>query len=218
MTTTADRDTRLEPPGRPGGRRRVGPLRLLGRLVTAVVLLVLLAGAGLVAAVVVTGYADDRGPADALVVLGTAQYDGRPSDIFRERLEHAADLYEDGVAPRIITVGGSRPGDRFTEAEAARTYLVDSGVPAEDVVAVEEGADTYESMVAVAERMDEAGWDSAVLVSDPAHALRSRTMARDQGLTASVSSAREGEAGQLTVRYVLRESAALAYYLLAVRE
>ena len=72
---------------------------------------------------------DDRQPADAVVVLGAAQYDGQPSSIFAARLKHAAALYDDKLAPRIVTTGGGRPGDAYTEAEAGRRYLIKLGVP-----------------------------------------------------------------------------------------
>ena len=93
---------------------------------------------------------DDRRPVDAVVVLGAAQYDGTPSSIFAARLRHAEALYEDGVAPLIVTTGGGRSGDATTEAEAGRRYLIDRGVPAAAVRAVPEGTDTLGSLQAVA--------------------------------------------------------------------
>lgn len=145
----------------------------------------LLVGGLLVVALVVGGTAfrvwqvarvDDRRPVDAVVVLGAAQYDGEPSSIFAARLRHAQALWEDGLAPRIVTTGGGRTGDTFTEAEAGRRYLVERGVPADAVVAVGEGADTLGSLEAVAARADADGWDSTLIVSDPWHSLRARTM------------------------------------------
>ena len=79
---------------------------------------------------------DDRRTSDAIVVLGAAQFDGRPSSVFTARLVHARDLWQDDVAPRIITVGGNRAGDRFTEASAGKRWLAEHGVPADRVVAV----------------------------------------------------------------------------------
>ena len=147
-----------------------------------------LAGAVLFAILLVGGTAfrvwqvarvDDRQSVDAVVVLGAAQYDGTPSSIFAARLRHAEALYEDGIAPRIITTGGGRSGDSSTEAEAGRRYLIDRGVPARDVVAVAEGTDTLGSLQAVPLRAERDGWHSALVVSDPWHSLRARTMARD---------------------------------------
>ncbi|HWM57561.1 MAG TPA: YdcF family protein [Pseudonocardia sp.] len=183
-------------------------------------------GTLLVAAIIVAGTAfrvwqvarvDDRPQADAVVVLGAAQYDGTPSSIFAARLRHAEALYEDGVAPRIVTTGGSRSGDSTTEAEAGRRYLISRGVPARDVVAVGQGGDTLGSLQAVAQRAERDGWDTALIVSDPWHSLRARTMARDSGLTAWTSPTRSGpvvQTRETQARYIVRETAALLFYRL----
>jgi vancomycin permeability regulator SanA len=77
---------------------------------------------------------DDRERADVVLVLGAAQYDGTPSKVFEARLRHARNLFEQGVAPRIVTVGGNKPGDTYTEAGAAANWLVEQGVPKDAVV------------------------------------------------------------------------------------
>ena len=160
---------------------------------------------------------DHRDRVDAIVVLGASQFDGRPSSIFRARLNHAAALRKANVAPRIITVGGSRPNDRFTEAAAGKRYLEQQGVPADQILAVGQGSDTLESMTAVSAVMRPHGWRSAVLVTDPWHELRSRQMATDAGIKATTSPARSGPAVQTRgteFRYVARETAAYLYYRL----
>jgi uncharacterized SAM-binding protein YcdF (DUF218 family) len=186
----------------------------------------LTAGALVVAALLVGGTAfrvwqvarvDQRQPADAVIVLGAAQYDGEPSSIFAFRLRHAEALYEDGLAPRIVTAGGNRVGDAYTEAEAGRRYLIERGVPPEDVIAVEEGSDTLLSLQAVAARAEQDGWRSALVVSDPWHSLRARVMARDSGLEAWSSPTRSGpvvQTRETQLRYIARETAALLYYRL----
>ncbi|WP_433288358.1 YdcF family protein [Pseudonocardia sp. CA-142604] len=186
----------------------------------------LLVGGLLVAVAVVGGTAfrvwqvarvDDRRPVDAVVVLGAAQYDGDPSSIFAARLRHAEELYEDGLAPRIVTTGGGRPGDVYTEAEAGRRYLIDRGVPPQAVIAVGEGSDTLLSLQAVAARAKQDGWQSAEIVSDPWHSLRARTMARDSGLLAWTSPTRTGpvvQTRETQFRYIVRETGALLYYRL----
>ena len=183
-------------------------------------------GTVVVAALIVGGTAfrvwqvarvDDRRPVDAVVVLGAAQYDGEPSSIFAWRLRHAQALYEEGLAPLIVTTGGSAEGDEFTEAQAGRDYLVGRGVPADAIVAVGEGSDTLMSLEAVADRAQADGWGSALVVSDPWHSLRARTMARDAGLEAWSSPTRSGPAVQTRetqFRYILRETAALLFYRL----
>ena len=158
---------------------------------------------------------DDRTPADAIVVLGAAEYDGTPSSIFAARLQHAQQLYKAGVAPRIVTPGGGRPGDATTEAEAGRRYLIGRGVPATAVVAVAEGSDTLNSLQAVDARAHQGGWSTVVLVSDPWHSLRARTMARDSGLNAWTSPTRTGPVVQsrdTQFRYIVRETGALLFY------
>jgi uncharacterized SAM-binding protein YcdF (DUF218 family) len=158
---------------------------------------------------------DSRPTSDAIVVLGSAQYNGVPSSIFEARLEHAIALYEDGVAPMIVTVGGKATGDEFTEAEAGRDYLANAGIPAESLLAVPEGVDTLESMRAVSTAFDEHGWMSAVLVTDPWHAMRAQRMAEDAGIEAESSPTRQGPAVETRAtqfRYILRETAAYLVY------
>jgi uncharacterized SAM-binding protein YcdF (DUF218 family) len=185
-----------------------------------------LVGSVLVAGLVVGGTAfrvwqvarvDDRRPVDVVVVLGAAQYDGSPSPIFAARLRHARELYDQGVAARIVTVGGRRAGDGFTEADAGRRYLVDRGVRSDAVVAIGEGSDTLESLRSVAATAEQRGWHTALLVSDPWHSLRARTMARDSGLESWTSPTHSGpvvRTRETQVRYIVRETAALLFYRL----
>jgi uncharacterized SAM-binding protein YcdF (DUF218 family) len=195
-------------------RRR--PNWLLRLVVGALVMAVLLVG-GTAFRVWEVARLDERQPADAVIVLGAAQYDGEPSSIFAFRLRHAEALYEDGLAPRIVTTGGNRVGDAYTEAESGRRYLIERGVPPEDVIAVQEGSDTLLSLQAVAARADQDGWRSALVVSDPWHSLRARIMARDSGLKAWTSPTRSGpvvQTRETQLRYIIRETAALLYYRL----
>ena len=134
---------------------------------------------------------DEQRPVDAVVVLGAAQYDGEPSSIFAARLRHAEGLYRDG-SPRSSSPRAGAARAIFTEAEAGRRYLLGRGVPAGAVVAVGEGSDTLGSLQAVAARAERDGWSSALVVSDPWHSLRARTMARDSGLSAWTSPTRSG--------------------------
>jgi uncharacterized SAM-binding protein YcdF (DUF218 family) len=188
-------------------------LRLIRRLVLAALLLVLLVVGGTAASIWWVARADDRTPSDAIVVLGASQFDGRPSSVLEARLEHAKRLYDQGVAPVVVTVGGGRPGDRFTEGEAGAQYLQQRGVP--DVVAVGEGRNTLESLQALQQLFDERGWSSATLVTDPWHSLRSRTMARDVGIDARTSPTRAGPSvrtRETQLRYIVRETGAYLYY------
>ena len=164
-------------------------------VVTALLLAVLVAVGiiGLTAVSVWRAAHDDEASridhADAIVVLGAAQYNGRPSPVFQARLDHARNMYRDGFSERIVVAGGGRPGDVTSEGEAGRVYLVESGVPPEAVHAEGVGGTTRESLEGVAAYLREAGLSSAFLVSDPWHNLRVRRMARDLGITAYVSAA-----------------------------
>jgi uncharacterized SAM-binding protein YcdF (DUF218 family) len=184
---------------------------VLGAAVTAVLLLI----GSTALAIWWTARQDARPTSDAIVVLGSAQYNGVPSSIFEARLEHALELYEEDVAPVIVTVGGKATGDEFSEAEAGREYLAKAGVPDDALLAVQEGADTLESMRAVATEFDDRSWHTAVLVTDPWHAMRAERMAEDAGLEASSSPTRQGPAVQTRTtqfKYILRETAAYLLY------
>jgi uncharacterized SAM-binding protein YcdF (DUF218 family) len=188
---------------------------LIGRVVVAAVLAFVLLVSSTALAIWWTARQDSRPQSDAIVVLGSAQYNGVPSSIFEARLEHAVALYEDGVASVIVTVGGKAAGDQFTEAEAGRDYLIGAGIPDDALLAVPEGVDTLQSMRVVASAFDERGWDSAVLVTDPWHAMRAERMAEDAGMEAVSSPTRQGPAVQTRVtqfRYILRETAAYLLY------
>lgn len=126
-------------------------------------------------------------PRTSLVVLGTAQYDGRPSKQFAARLDHALLLWREGRAEHIYTLGGRLPGDRFTEAQAGRDYLLERGVPPEAVTEVPDGNDTrgsYETLV----RNHVPG--KTIIVTDPNHALRAELLARQAGIDAVASPTR----------------------------
>lgn len=158
---------------------------------------------------------DHRGKVDAIVVLGAAQFDGRPSPILLARLRHAKRLYDDGVAPRVVTVGGAAPGDRFTEGGSGARWLRDNGVPAAAVTAVEEGTNTVDSLEAVAAELIKQRVASIVIVSDPWHSLRSRTIARDLGFDAATSPTRSGPSVRTRAtqfRYIMRETGGYLLY------
>ena len=155
------------------------------------VVVALAAGAG---AAVMVGYAayridqqgrrDDQRPAGAIVVLGAAQYDGRPSAVFAARLDHAVKLYLAGTAPWLVVTGGKLPGDRTTEAAVARAYALERGVPPDRILMEDTGRSTLESLRSVGVILRQEGIHDAVFVSDRTHMLRVLRMARDQGITA----------------------------------
>ncbi len=134
------------------------------------------------------GGADDDGPVDAIVVMGAAQYDGRPSPQLAARLDHVVEIWPEGVAPLVVVTGGNIPGDRFTEAEASANYLIERGIPTEAILLENVGSNSQESLTAVSVMLSDRGVDEVLIVTDPYHALRSRLIAEELGLDASVSS------------------------------
>ncbi len=134
-----------------------------------------------------TGRSDQARSVDAIVVLGAAQYDGRPSPQLAARLDHVVELWPEGLAPIVVVTGGNQPGDRFTEAESSAVYLVERNVPESAILMENEGSTTYGSMEGVAALLDERGLDRVLIVTDPYHALRSRMIADELGLDAYVS-------------------------------
>jgi uncharacterized SAM-binding protein YcdF (DUF218 family) len=151
---------------------------------------------------------------DVIVVLGAAQYDGDPSPVFEGRLRHAELLYEEGRADTILVLGGGAPGDRSTEAESGRDWLVSEGVPSGSVVASPVGSTTLESLRAAATWMAERGLESAFLVSDPWHNLRMKRMASDLGIEAYASATWQSAARTEGTRFggYVRETLAYLYY------
>jgi uncharacterized SAM-binding protein YcdF (DUF218 family) len=154
--------------------------------------------------------------ADAIVVLGAAQYNGRPSPLFKGRLDHALLLWQQGRAGLVITVGSNQPGDNTTEAEAGREYLVSRGVPSSAILALPVGHTTFDSLQAAAGALRERGLSSAFLVSDPWHNARIKAMAGDLGLTGYASATwTSGDTSEETRgRGYLRETFAYLYYRL----
>lgn len=133
---------------------------------------------------------DQRGPADAIVVLGAAQYNGRPSPVLRARLDHALDLYQAGLAPSIVVTGGIGSGDRVSEATVGHRYLRAHNVPDSAIVVRPDGRTTEESMQSVHQWMHERELRRMLLVSDPFHMARLRLEARRTGLTVLTSPTR----------------------------
>lgn len=194
-----------------------GVARWVTRLVVGAVLIGLVLVGGTALRVWQVARVTDTTPADAIVVLGAAQYDGTPSSVFEARLDQARKLYEQGVAATIVTVGGKQEGDEYTEAASGKNFLMDEGVPGSAIIAVEEGSDTLLSVEAVSREMGARGLRSAVLVSDPWHSLRTRTMARDAGLEAWTAPTRQGPAvmtRESQVHGIVRETGALLWYQL----
>src|SRR5262245_16408617 len=185
-------------------------------LVWFVIAASVITGLVLVLAIYRQARAEQARPADAIVVLGTAQFNGWPGPVFQARLDHALELWRQGYAPLLVVTGGKMSGDEFTEAEAAQAYLTQAGVPPEAIVAENEARDTWESMQSVAALLQARGLQEVILVSDGFHLFRSKLMARDVGLQGwgspvVASPIRPGGDGEFG--YVVREAAGVAAYL-----
>ncbi len=154
---------------------------------------------------------DNARPAQAIVVLGAAQFNGVPSSILRARLDHAYDLYERGLAPVIVVTGGKQPGDDFTEATSSANYLIEKGVPDEDILREVSGTNSWESLAAAASFLKERDIRRVLLVSDPFHSYRIDAIAEELGLDGDASPTRSSPiTGFSATRHLVRETAAVA--------
>jgi uncharacterized SAM-binding protein YcdF (DUF218 family) len=157
------------------------------------------------------GRHDQTMKVDAIVVLGAAQYDGRPSPQLQARLDRALDLYEQGWAPLIAVTGGSMPGDRFSEAEASRRYLVQRGVAGEAITGEDRGRSTWESLDQLSEVLLPRGVSSVLLVSDPFHLLRVRLSAAEAGFVVATTPTDSGSSGGVSsLRRYVKEAVGVA--------
>lgn len=190
----------------PVGRRRRWRRRLV-RIVGALVVLVLAYLAVTFIQVWRASSQDGAQPADAIVVLGAAQYDGRPSPVLEARLERALELYEAGLAPTIVVTGGRQDGDTFTEATTGYNWLVEEGVPGEAILKEVQGRSTYESLAATARFLRDSDVVEVVLVTDGYHALRVSGIAREVGLHPRVSGV---DPDGPTIAQLSRETGAVA--------
>lgn len=190
-----------------------------------------LGAAALVGVLVVGGYAtyriweqgsrDEVRPADAIVILGAAQYDGTPSPVYRARLEHAVRLWQKGWAPLLVVTGGKQEGDRTTEAAVGRAFALANEVPDAAILSEDRGRNTLESLRAVAGLLRERGVDRAVFVSDPSHMLRVLRIARDEGIVAWGSPTRQSPRETDLGRHIgatVHELGALGLYFLVGNE
>lgn len=191
--------------------------RGLRRGFRGLVLLTLLYGISTLVQIWYGARQDDRQQADAIVVLGAAQWAGRPSPVLRARLDHAIDLYHAGVAPLLITTGGHGPDPRFSEAGVGAAYAERRGVPAAAILSEERGESTWESLVEVARLAEQEGIETIILVSDPFHLARAREMAGALHLEAWTSptpySRIDGQPG-VSLIYTLRETLSITVFRL----
>ena len=161
---------------------------------------------------------DQPSSADAIVVLGAAEYVGRPSPIFRARLDHAYSLFRQGLAPVIITTGGSGNDPNFSEGQVGRDYLAKRGVPDVNLIAETQAGDTEESARRIAVIFEANAWKSAILVSDAYHMYRAKRIMEREGIMVSISPRPGSIPKTLWGRWVaaLRETVSYTLYRLHV--
>ena len=186
--------------------------RLLRKLIGFGMLVVLVYLAVTLVQVWLASRRDDARQAEAIVVFGAAQYDGRPSPVLRARLDHAASLYEDDIAPTIVVTGGQRPGDRTNEATASAAYLRrEYGIPDEDILREISSENSWQQMASAANELRKRGKEQVILVTDPFHAARVQAMAEELGLDSHVSPTRTSPiGGTRELKHFARETVAVA--------
>jgi len=210
VATAPERDR--EGAGKPRRRR---PLRRIALALAALVLAYFALTTTLVTA---SMGRDERPRSDAIVVLGAAQYEGRPSPIYLARLEHALELYRAGVAPVMVFTGGRGvEGERWTEGAAGRRWAEQRGVPADKILVEQSSRNTYENLIGVAGLLRPRRLRDVVLVSDPFHMFRAMAQAREVGLRPHPSPTRSSPIGASPARLmsaVLREDIAVGAWIL----
>ena len=187
----------------------------LVRAFVAVPTITIVVWASFVIAIVDAGRRDQAQSADAIVVLGAAQYEGKPSPVLKARLDHAAELWRRGLAPRVIVTGGRGVGDTTSEAAVGMRYLVQQrGVPPDSISMETQGLTTSQSMVAVRRLLGTKSYPTVLIVSDPFHMLRLAILARRLHMIPLISPTRTSpistRPGQ-QLRYVLAESVKAPY-------
>lgn len=198
-------DLRYETHVRRGHRRWVMAL-------AGVLLLVPLLILGVTGAIYWEARHNEARAADAIVVMGAAQYNGNPSEVLEARLDHALELYRQGLAPVIIVTGGNQPGDVYTEAGTSEQYLIDRGVSPDAILMEDMGRDTWASMKGVADATSGTEIHTVLIVSDGFHLFRSERMANAVGFEAYSSAAPSSPIEPWSgaeFAYVIRETGAV---------
>lgn len=164
------------------GKKRIAVAVILGSLLAAMLYVAVTA-----AAIWNYGKMDDKRQADAAIVLGAAVDGEEVSPVFRERINHGIGLYQEGFVEYLIFTGGTGEGSTVSEAFAAKQYALEAGVPEEHILIEESSRITEENLANAGALMEEAGMDTAIIVSDPLHMMRAMEMAEDFGLEACAS-------------------------------
>ena len=188
--------------------------RMLRRAISAIVIAVVVTLGATAGWVTVNALREDTSRTDGIVVLGAAQFNGTPSPVLRNRLDRAYTLYSAHVADFIVTVGGSRPGDVYTEATSGRIYLHRRGIPESHLKGIRTGSDTYNSLIAVATWAHGRGWKTITVVTDRCHEARASAMLSSLGFSVRQAPPTTGAGSAITWAYVVRETGGLLRFWL----
>ena len=187
--------------------------KLIRRVISFVLLLVIVIPLYAAGSIWYTAKNSTAEKSDVILVMGAAQFDGRPSEVLLARLDQTKSIFKAGLAPRIYTIGGGAPGDRTTEAAASRTWLINNGISKKNILAIAKGRDTLTSTKAYVEQMRKAKFSSVVIVTDPYHCYRAIKMAKDRGIKSTCSAVESGPAANSGIKYLARETGAYLAYV-----
>jgi uncharacterized SAM-binding protein YcdF (DUF218 family) len=176
------------------------PFYLRRRVILGAVGAILLLWLVSVGAVLTWALEDDARKADAIVVMGAAQYQGKPSPVLRERLDHALALWQRGLAPRMVLTGGTGEGDTVSEAAVSRAYVMNHGVPDSAILLENDGRTSAQSLRAAVDMLHERELRTAIVVSDPFHMLRLEVLGRRYGIDPYTSPALPSPGAQHLLR------------------
>jgi vancomycin permeability regulator SanA len=187
--------------------------KLIRRVISFILLLVIVIPLYVAGSIWYTAKNTTEEKSDVILVMGAAQFDGRPSEVLLARLNQAKSIFKAGLAPRIYTVGGGAPGDRTTEAAASKAWLIGNGISKTNVLAIAKGRDTLSSTKAYVEQMRKSNFASVVIVTDPYHCYRAIKMAKDRGIKPTCSAVESGPAANSGIKYLARETGAYLAYV-----
>ena len=187
--------------------------KLIRRVISFVLLLVIVIPLYAAGSIWYTAKNSTAEKSDVILVMGAAQFDGRPSEVLLARLDQTKSIFKAGLAPRIYTIGCGAPGDRTTEAAASRTWLINNGISKKNILAIAKGRDTLSSTKAYVEQMRKAKFSSVVIVTDPYHCYRAIKMAKDRGIKSTCSAVESGPAANSGIKYLARETGAYLAYV-----
>ena len=189
--------------------------RFIRRVISFILLLIIVVPLYVAGSIWYSARNSEAVKSDVILVMGAAQFDGRPSDILQSRLKESLQIYKSGLAPRIYTIGSGAPGDRTTEAAASKNWLINNGVKKSNILSITKGRDTLSSTQAYVAAMKKAKHSSVIIVTDPYHCYRSVKMATDLGLIASCDPVKTGPASVTNsgYKYLARETGAYLAYI-----